>query len=90
MTFWIGEQWQKEFKQLNSVYFHSKDKGQMLGRISKDYSNFKGTGAFFNNKHEVIVSTFKNGKPNGATLTYLVDGNIKYSFFSDGVEEVLY
>jgi hypothetical protein len=27
MTFWIGEQWQEEFKQLTSVYFHSKDKG---------------------------------------------------------------
>ena len=40
MTFWIGEQWQEEFKQLTSVYFHSKDKGQMLGRINKDYSNF--------------------------------------------------
>jgi len=51
MTFWIGEQWQEEFNNLNSVYFHSKDKGQMLGRISKDYSNFSGTGAFFNNKH---------------------------------------
>jgi len=38
----------------------------------------------------VIISTFKNGKPNGATLTYLGDGNIKYSFFSDGVEDVLY
>ena len=63
-----------------------------MGRVNKSHTQIQGTGAFYNNKYQIIVSTFDKGKPDGATLTYLdsIQTQLRYSYFKEGVEEILY
>ena len=50
----------------------------------------EGTGAFFDNKYNVIVSKFIKNKPTGWTVTYLDGGKERYSFYENGKETIVH
>ena len=92
ITYWIGKQQQWEYRNLKSVFFHSKNKGQIVGRVNKKQTHIQGTSALFNNKYQVVISTYKNGKPSGWTITYLdcLENKVKYSIFDRTGKETIY
>tara|TARA_B110000285_G_C14838057_1_gene474046 strand:+ start:109 stop:324 length:216 start_codon:yes stop_codon:yes gene_type:complete len=67
----MGKIQQKEHKTLKSVIIsHFRNKQQIYGRMNdKSLNQLEGTGLLFTNKRTVVVSTFKNGKPDGITKT---------------------
>ena len=92
-THWMGPKEIKEYHDLVSVYFHSFKKGQLVGRMNKSLTEIEGTGAFLNNKYEILISTFNSsGKPSGWTSTYLdcKETKLKYSFYDNQGGEQVY
>ena len=65
-----------------------------MGRLNKSQTQIEGTTAFFNNKFQIVISTFNSeSKPRGWTKTYLggKKHEEKYSFYNqDGSEKVHY
>ena len=51
-----------------------------------------GVGVLFNNCKDIVISDYKQNKPNRITVTHLSNGKVKISLYSDqGKEEqVLY
>ena len=87
---WIGAEQQWEYRNLDSVYFESIKKDQLVGRKNKT-GQIQGVGAKFNNTHDKVVATYnKHGKPVGWVKTYLnsIDNKQKYSFLDHNGKEL--
>ena len=55
--------------------------------MNKQLEEIEGTGAYYNNKHEIIVSTFnKQSQPTGYTVTYMPQDQFKITNCKDGQE----
>jgi len=55
--------------------------------MDKAYEGIAGTSLLLTNKFELLLSTFDERRlPNGETITYCPDGNIKMSIYEHGSE----
>ena len=63
--FWFGLKQTQEHKQLAKACLYSIDRGQIFGRMRKEFESIQtsiieGTGLFSNSKYEFIVATFNS------------------------------
>ena len=60
--------------------------------MNRSMTKIEGTGGFFSNKFQTIVSTFNaEGEPTGWTLTYdMIKKKVKYSYYQQDSKEVIW
>jgi hypothetical protein len=63
---------------LSAAFFFSTHNGRIMGTMNSMFTAIEGTGIFFNNKKEIIISDFINSHPNGTTLTILNKDSRKF------------
>ena len=61
-----------------------------MGRKNDNLDHIEGTAAFYNNKMNIIVSSFDQSKPLGWTKTYYENQEEIYSFYKRGKQKPIY
>ena len=90
VKYWIGKLQQDEYFNLSSNFFHSEKKGQLVGRKNENSDQIEGAAAFYNNKMNIIVSSFDQSKPLGWAKTYYENQEEIYSFYETGKRKPIY